>query len=128
MFHSRQFCALVMSPFFHRHEPFGDITLDDIRPPFRLPRYPIDEESDPSELTYPTYSVEPDPLEPSYLSVIRLSSYSSTSFAASQAPPPVRGRGFICTCTVAHSCGCAWGGGCGDNAPGGFGNEYLPFD
>ena len=67
MFHNHQ--LPVMSPFFCPHEPFDDMALDDICPPFRLLRYPTDGEfnsntrltptyfveSDPSKLTYPTY-------------------------------------------------------------------------
>ena len=46
MFHSRQFHALVMSPFFPLHEPYDDITLDDVCPPFHPSMYPTDEETD----------------------------------------------------------------------------------
>ena len=41
IFHDRPFQTLVMSPFFQPHQPFGDVTLDDIRPYFTLPRYPL---------------------------------------------------------------------------------------
>ena len=142
MFHNCQFCAPVMSPFFWSHEPFDDITLDDIHPPFHPPRYLTEGESnsntcltltylvesDPSESTYLMYSMEPDPSEPSYPSVNCLSSDSSASSAASQAPPPVCGRGFIHTRVAPRWHGRAWGGGCGDDALGGFRNGYLPFD
>ena len=133
MFHSCQFHAPVMSPFFRPHEPFN-VTLDDIRPRFHLPRYPTDGESDsdicltlmysmesdPSESSYPTYSVELDPSESSYTLVIRLSSDSSSSPSANPTPPLVRGHGFIGTYTIPR--------GCGDDAPSGFRNGYLPFD
>ena len=46
MFHSRHFCALVMSPLFCPYALFDDVTLDDIRPPFHLLRYPTDGKSD----------------------------------------------------------------------------------
>ena len=61
----------MMSPFFCPHELFEDITMDDVYPPFHPLRYPTDGDSDsdtrlmstvsietdPSELSYPTYSV-----------------------------------------------------------------------
>ena len=70
--------------------------MDDIRPYFEPPRYPTDDESDsdtrltltasmesdPSELSYPSYHVETDLSEPSFLSVICLSSDSASSSAA----------------------------------------------
>ena len=46
MFHSSQFHALVTSLFFCPHEPYDDITLDDVRPPFHPPMYPTNGESD----------------------------------------------------------------------------------
>ena len=96
MFYSRKFRAPVMSPFFRPHQPFDDITLDDIRPYFPLSRYPTNVElnsntrmtptafldSDPSEPSYPSYHVEIDPSEPSHPSVIRLTSDSSCSSVA----------------------------------------------
>ena len=110
MFHSREFRAPVMSPFFRPHQPFDDITLDDIRPYFPPLRYPTDGESnlnnhlmptvsldsDPSEPSYSSYHVETDPAEPYHPSVIRLTSNSfSSSVASCHTPPPVRDRGFI---------------------------------
>ena len=110
MFHSHEFRAPVMSPFFHPHQPFDDITLDDIRPDFSPPRYPTDGESDSDTHLMPTVSLDSDSLEPFYLSyhveldqsepsrplMIRLTSDSSSSFTASHHMPPlVRGRGFI---------------------------------
>ena len=41
IFHSHQFRAPVMSPFFGPHEPFDDVILDDIHPHFYSSRYPI---------------------------------------------------------------------------------------
>ena len=38
IFHSHQFHALVMSPFFNPHEAYDDITLDEVCSPFHLPR------------------------------------------------------------------------------------------
>ena len=143
MFHSREFRAPVMSLFFHPHQPFDDITLDDIRPYFPSPMYPTDGESDsdtrltptvsldsdPSEPSYPSYHIETDPSEPSHPSMIHLTSDSSSSSAASRhVPPPVRGRGFIRTRAVPSRHGRARGGGCGDVAPDGFGNGFLPPD
>ena len=46
IFHSREFRALVISPFFRPHEPFKDITLDDVCPPLHPLRYLTDGESD----------------------------------------------------------------------------------
>ena len=112
MFHYREFCAPVMSSFFHPHQPFDDITLDDIHLYFLLPKYPTDGEldsdthlmltisldSDPSKPSYSSYYVESDPSEPSRPSVICLTFDSSSSSVASRhVPPPIRGRGFICT-------------------------------
>ena len=112
IFHNRLFQVLIMSPFFHPHQSYGEVTPDDICPYFQSSRYPSDEEfnsdtrltptvsldSDPSEPSYLSYHVETNPSEPSYPSVIRLTSDSSSSSAASHhVPPPVRGRGFIHT-------------------------------
>ena len=108
MFHSCQFHAPVMSPFFSPHDLYEDITLDDMHPPFHLSRYPTDKESDSDTQLTPIYSVESDPSEsshptyyvgsyrsePSHPSVIRLSSDSFAS-SAGLAPPPVPGHGFF---------------------------------
>ena len=115
-----------MSPFFRPHELYDDITLDDMCPPFHPPMYPTDGESNSDTHLTPTYSVESDPLEPSYPFVIRLMSDSSSS-VASQAPPLGHGRGFIRTRALPRGCGRARGGGCGDDAPGGFGNRFVAF-
>ena len=135
--------APVMSPFFHPHYPFDDITLDDICPYFLLLRYPTDGESDSdtcltpivsldsdsSEPSYSSYHVESDLFEPSLSLVIRLTSdLSSSSVASRHVPPPVHGRGFIRTRAVPRGCGRARGGGHGDVAPSGFGNGFLPPD
>ena len=69
--------------------------MDDIRPYFQPPRYPIDGDSysnthlttivsldsDPSEPSYLSYHVETDPSEPFCPSVIHLTSDSSSSSA-----------------------------------------------
>ena len=68
--------------FFRLHEPYEDITLDDVRPPFHPPMYPTDEESDSNTRLTPTYSKEFNPWEPSYSSVIHLT-LDSSSFTAS---------------------------------------------
>ena len=130
-----------MSSFFRPHQPFGEITLDDIHPYFQPSRYPTDNEtdsdthltptvsldSDPSEPSYPSYHVETDLSEPSYPSVIHLTSNSSSSSAAPlHTPPLVCGRGFIRTRAVPRGHGHARGGGHGDVTLGGFGNGYLP--
>ena len=143
MFHSRKFHAPVMSSFFHPHQPLNDITLDDLRLYIPPPRYLTDGESNfntrltptisldsnPSEPSYPSYHVESDPSEPSYPLVIHLTSNSSSSSAIPHhVPPLVRGRGFIRTRTIPHGRGHSRGRGCGDDASGGFGNGYLPFD
>ena len=86
IFYDRPFQTPVMCPFFRPHQPFGEVTLDDIRPYFALLRYPTNNESDsdthltptasvesdPSEPSYPSYRVETDPSKPSFSSVIRL--------------------------------------------------------
>ena len=103
MFHNREFRAPVMSSFFCSHQPFDDITLDDICLYFLLPRYPTDGESDsdtrltlivyldsdPSKSSYPSYHVEFDPSKPSYPLVIRLTSDSSSSSTAPRHVPPL---------------------------------------
>ena len=81
MFHNCQFHALVMGPFFHPHEPYDDVTLDDVCPPFHPPMYRIDGESNSDTCLTPTYSIESNPLESSYPSVIQLTSDSSSFFA-----------------------------------------------
>ena len=115
MFHSREFRAPVMSPLFHLHQSFDDITLDDIRPYFLPLTYLTDGEFDSDTRLMPTISLDSDPLEPSYLSyhvesdpskpshpsVIGLTSnLSSFSTVPYNAPPPVCGRGFIRTRTM----------------------------
>ena len=131
-----------MSPFFHPHQPYGEVTLDDICPYFQPPRYPTNGESDsdtrltpivyldsnPSEPYYPSYHVETDPSKPSYPSVIRLTSDSSSSAASHHVPPPVRGFGFIRTCVMPRGRGRTRGGGRGDVTSDGFGNGSLPSD
>ena len=141
IFHDRPFQTPVMSPFFRPHQPFGEVTMNDIHPYFAPPRYPTDDESDldtrltpttsvesdPSEPSYPSYHMETDPSEPYQPSVIRLTSDSSTSSATPHhTPPPVHGRRFIRTRAVPCGCGHARGGGRGDVGPGGFGNSFLP--
>ena len=143
MSYGHEFHAPLMSPFFCPHQPFDDITLDDIRPYFPPPRYPTDGQfdsdtrlmltvsldSNPSEPSYPNYHAESNLSKPSYPSVIRLTSDSSSSSAAPRhIPPPVRARGFIHTRAVPSGCGRGREGEHSDDAPGGFGNDYLPFD
>ena len=99
--------------------------MDDVRPPFHPPMYPINGESDFGARLTLTYLVESDPSKPTYPFVIRLTSDSSSSSAASRAPPLVHGRGFIRTCVVPRECGRAHGGGCGYEAIDGFQNGYL---
>ena len=141
MFHSCQFHAPMMSPFFRSHEPFEDIIMDDVCPPFHALRQPTDGksdfdtrltptvsiESDSSESSYPTYSVGSYRSKPSQPSMIWLSLDSSTS-SAGPVPPLVCGHVFICTRAVPRRRGHAWGGGRGGDATGGFGNRYLPLD
>ena len=63
MFHSHRFHAPVMSPLFYPHEPYDDITLDDVRPPFHPLRYLIDGEFDFDTRLTPIIFVESDPSE-----------------------------------------------------------------
>ena len=124
-----------MSPFFRPHQPYGELTLDDIHSYFQLLRYPTDGESDsdthltptisldsdPLEPSYPSYHVESDPFEPSRPSVICLTyDSSSSSIAPHHAPPSIHGHGFICTCTVPRGHGHARGRGRDDDTSGGF--------
>ena len=99
IFHSRQFRALVISLFFHSYEPYDDITLDDVHQPFHPLIYPTHGKSDSNTCLTLTYSVEFDPSEPSYISMIRLS-LDSSSCAMSQAPPRLVDEGSF----VLESC------------------------
>ena len=94
MFHGRQFRLSVMSPFFCPHDLYEDITLDAVQPPFHPPMYPIDEEIDSDMHLTPTYSIESDPSEPSYPSMIQLMSDSSPS-TESWVHEPRRKRSFM---------------------------------
>ena len=129
--------------FFCPHQPYGEVTLDDIRPYFQPLRYPIDGEfdsdtsltltislnSDPSEPSHPSYHVETDLSEPSYPSMIRLTfDLSSSSAASRHVPPSVRGHRFIYTGAMPRGRGHAQGRGHGDDTLGGFGNGFLPPD
>ena len=96
IFRNYQFCVSIMSLFFRLHEPYDDIALDDVHPPFHPLMYPTDKETDSDTGLTSTYSVESDPSEPSYPSMICLSLDSSSS-TTSQAPPSVCGHGFIHT-------------------------------
>ena len=144
IFHDHPFQTPVMSPFFQPHQPFGEVAMDDIRSYFVPLRYPTDDESDsdthltltasvesdPSELSYPSYHVETDPSEPYFPSVICLSSDSASSSSAAprRTSPPLYGCRFIHTSAVPRGCGRAQGGRRRDASPGGFGNGYLPPD
>ena len=94
IFHDRPFHAPVITPFFRPHQPFGEVTLDDICPYFQPPIYPTKDDetdsddhltptgpldSDPSELSYPSYHVETDPSEPLHPTPSRGSRRSSSS-------------------------------------------------
>ena len=68
--------------------------------------YLTDGESNFDTHLTPTYLVGFDPSEPTYLSVIRLTSDSSSSLAASRAPPSIQGHGFIHTHVVPYGRGC----------------------
>ena len=73
--------------------------------------------------------METDLYEPSYPSVIHLTSDSSSSSVASHhVLPSVCGCGFIRTHAVPRGCGRARGGGRGGVTPGGFENGFLPLD
>ena len=126
MFHGYQFYSLVMSPFFHPHEPYDDITVHNVWSLFHPSMHPIDRESNSNTRLTPTYSVEFDLLEVTFPSVIWSTSNSSSS-AASQAPHPRHGRGFIYTCMIPRGCGWARGGGHGDDTSRGFENGFVPF-
>ena len=143
IFHDHLFHVLVTSPFFQPHQPYGEVTMDEICPYFPPPRYPTDGEfdsdthltptisldSDLSKPSYSSYHIETDLSEPSYSSVIHLTFDSSSSSAASHhVPPPVHGRGFIRTRAMPRGCGHARGEGRGDVAPGGFENGFLSPD
>ena len=106
MFHSRQFRARVMSPFYAltSHLMMSPWTIS---VHFHPSRYPTDGEfdsdtrltptysmeSNPSESTYQMYSMQLDPSEPSYPLVIRLSSDSSAFLLLARHHPPSVGLG-----------------------------------
>ena len=139
IFHDRPFQVPITSPLFEHISHTVRLPW----PYFQPPRYPTDGDSDsdtrltptasldsnPSELSYPSYHVETDLFEPSYPSVIHLTFDSSSSSATPRhTSPPVRGHRFIHTRVVPRGCGRARGGGHGDVTPGGFRNGYLPPD
>ena len=68
IFHDHPFQVPVTSPFFLPHQPYGEVTLDDIRPYFQPPRYPTKGESDSDTCLTPTISLDSNPSKPSYLS------------------------------------------------------------
>ena len=70
MFHSREFHAPVMSPFFRPYQSFDDIILDKIRPYFSPLRYPTDGESDSDTHLTPIVSLDSDPSEPSIRAIM----------------------------------------------------------
>ena len=71
-----------MNSFFHSHEPYEDITLNDVWPPFHPPMYPTDGEFDSNTRLTPTNLVESDPSELMYPFVIYLP-LDSSSYVAS---------------------------------------------
>ena len=66
IFHGHQFRSSVMSPFFCPYDPYEDITLDAVRPPFHPWMHPTDKETDSDMHLMPMYTIEPGPLEPFY--------------------------------------------------------------
>ena len=96
IFHDRQFRSSVMSPFFGPHDPFNGINLDVVRPHFHPPMYPTDEETDFDPHLMPRYTIESNPTELSYPSLIQLTSDTSSS-SESRVLGPRHGRGFIRT-------------------------------
>ena len=140
MFHSHQFHSPVMSPFFCPHELYEDIHLDDVQPPFHPSMYPIDGEADSDIHLTQTYLVKSNLSNPTFPSMIWLTSDCSLS-AASRAPPTrceqdfIRTRAapptrceqdFIRTRAAPRGWGQASGGRHGD-APGGSENGFVSF-
>ena len=56
IFHDRPFQVPVTSPFFRPHQPYDEVTTDDIRPYFQPPRYPTVGDSDLDTRLTPTVS------------------------------------------------------------------------
>ena len=131
MFHDRQFCLSVTSPFFCPHDLYEDISMDAVQPPFYPLMYLADEESDSDTCLTPTYSIKSDPSKltypskPTYPSVIH-STLDSSPSTESQV------QGLRCGCSFIHTLAIPQGhrqahrGGHG-NAPKGFRNHFVPF-
>ena len=125
MFHGHQFYAPVMSQFFCPHETCKDITLDDVRPLFHPPMHPTNREFNSDTHLTPTYFMESNPSEPSYPSMILLTSDSFSS--ASQALRLGHVRRFIRIEAISRGHAWALGGGRGDDTLGGLENGFVPF-
>ena len=59
-----------MSPFFSPHDPFDDITQSAMHSPFHPPMCPSDAQMDSNTHLMLMYTIESDPLAPSYPSMI----------------------------------------------------------
>ena len=86
--------------------------------------YLSDVETDFNTCLMPAHTIESDPIESSYPSMIWLTSESS-SFVGSRVSDLRRGCGFICTWVVPRDHGCARGGH-GD-ASGRIRNNFVPY-
>ena len=121
IFYDCQFNSSIMSTFFLLHDPFDDIILVAIHPP----TYPLDAKMDSNMCLTPTYTIELDPIDPSYPSVIQFT-LESTSSTVSRVFGLSHGSGFIRMRAVPHGHGHTLGGGCSD-VVGGSGNDVIPY-
>ena len=118
-------CLVHLSPFFSPYDPFDNINLSIVHLLFHPYMYPSDAKTYSDIGLRPTYTIKSNLTEPSYSSVIQLTSESSSS-AKSRVSYLRRGRGFIRTRAVPHGRGRARRGGHGDT----FGrvrNGFVPY-
>ena len=64
IFHDHHFGASVMSLFFNPHNPFDDIALFVVHPPFHLPMYLSNAKMDFDTYLMPMYNIESNPTDP----------------------------------------------------------------
>ena len=80
MFHNCQFCAPVLSLFFRPHEPYDDINLDDVCPPFHPPMYPLMERMEQRNEEHPNKHNGGAKVDLEYLMFVKFRKADSSSF------------------------------------------------